>query len=348
MLHIEPLIGEAEQKAVAEYLQSGGFLTEFKKTEEFEGMLADYLSVPYVSCVPNGTSALYLALLAAGVGAGDEVLVPDLTMIATPNAVRMVGATPILIDVDEKLCMDTTLNAKVNNLLMRADTRVKAMIYVDFNGRSTDMNKVREVCKYHGITLIEDACQALGSEFEGKKLGTFGRFGCFSLGFHKIITTGQGGFLVSQSKADYEAIEKLKDFGRLHGGNDVHDTLGFNFKFTDLQAVIGIEQLKTIDWRIQKKRQLYKWYYSVEAPEGYVPWFLEDFFPNRDEIAKALKDADIETRPLYPPIHTQSIYKDSGFPNATQYSEEGLWLPSSLSLDRKDIIRIKEVINEAV
>lgn len=330
--HIEPYYGKAERKAMDKYLKSGGFMTEHGVTEEFEKMLAEFLSVPYVSCVPSGTVAIYLSLLASGVGKGDKVLVPDLTMIATANAVRMTGAEPILVDIDPfNFCLD----------LSQVQDEAKAMIYVDLNGRSGNMKKVKDLCKEHNMILIEDACQSLGSKHKGKYLGTFGRFGCFSLGFHKIITTGQGGFVVSHTKEDYEAIERLKDFGRVKGGSDIHDYMGFNFKFTDLQAVIGIEQLKTIEWRMGKKRQLYEWYFDEGAPEGYVPWFIEYVGFDRNKIYNKLMKKGIGCRKMYPPIHTQKIYESGDFPFAENISEMVLWLPSSLSLTKKQVQMIR-------
>ena len=333
--HIEPYYGKAEQQAMDKYLKSGGFMTEHTVTREFERLLAAFLGVPYVSCVPNGTSAIYLSLLAAGIGKGDKVLVPDLTMVATANAVRMTGAEPILVDIDPwNFCLD----------IHAVHSEAKAMIYVDLNGRSGNMREMKKYCK-DNIILIEDACQAFGSKHKGKYLGTFGRFGCFSLGFHKIITTGQGGFVVTHTKVDYEAIERLKDFGRVKSGNDIHDHMGFNFKFTDLQAVIGIEQLKTIEWRMKKKRQIYQWYFDEEAPEGYVPWFIEYVgFPlERDELYEMLMKKKIGCRKMYPPIHTQKIYKtDKEFHFAETISEMILWLPSSLSLTKEQVRMVRK------
>lgn len=332
--HIKPYLTRNETRAVNKYLNSGRYLTESIYTEELEHELAKFLGVKYVSMVPNGTSALYLSLLAAGVGSGDKVFVPDFTMIATANAVRMTGAEPILVDVDfTTTCLD----------LEKVKGKAKALIYVEFNGRSGNMKEVQKFCKKNDLILIEDSCQALGSEWGGKKLGSFGRFAAFSLGFHKIITTGQGGFVVSNTKADYETIERLKDFGRLQGGSDIHDSLGFNFKFTDLQAVIGLEQLKNIEWRMSKKQQLYKWYFDVEVDEEYVPWFIEIALAGRDKIYSNLKNHGIGSRKAYPPIHTQKIYKQEGdFNNTIHFSNILLWLPSSLSLTKKQVNVVKK------
>ena len=197
----EPLIGKAEQKAVNDYMKSGGFLTEHKQTEKFEKQLAKFLGVRYVSLVTSGTAALTLALMACGVEG--HVLVPDTTMIATANAVRLAGLEPILVDVNADGCMRMDMAYKKVGLC------TNIMLYVDFNGHG-EISDVKRFCKKHKLILIEDACQSFGSKYNGKYLGTFGRFGCFSLSFHKIITTGQGGFVVSHNRKDYETIERLK------------------------------------------------------------------------------------------------------------------------------------------
>lgn len=326
--HITPRYGRNEMRAIQKYLRSGGFLTEYKYTEKFEQKLAHFLKVPYVSLVPNGTLALILAL--ACLPKKSKVAVPNLTMIATYNAVVSTGNIPVLVDVDIYGCLD----------LEKIKESVDAIIYVSLNGRSADMEMVQEYCKDRNIVLIEDACQALGSKSNDQYLGTFGRFGCFSLGFHKIITTGQGGFIVSHTKKDYEAIERLKDFGRLKGGNDVHDYFGLNFKFTDLQAVFGLEQLKTIEWRIQKKRQLYKWYHDFSVAPGYTPWFIE-YLGDAKKTKIKLAKLGIESRQMYPPLNTQkSINIKGDFPYSHTISKQVLWLPSSLDLTRWEVNRI--------
>ncbi len=336
--HVKPYYGEKEIKIVTNYLKGDVYLTEFKYTKELEEKLAKFLNVSYVSIVSNGTVALYLSLLASGIGKGDKVIVPDITMIATPNAVKMVGATPILTEVDWNGCLD------IDKISL--DKKVKAIIYVDLNGRSGDMYRVKNFCEKNKLVFIEDSCQALGSKYEGQYLGSFGRFGCFSMGFHKIITTGQGGFIVSHTQEDYETIERLKDFGRLKGGSDVHDHLGFNFKFTDLQAVFGIEQLKTMRWKMKKKRQLYQWYNDNKPDQDYVPWFIEYKSNDIKGLHEYLKFKEIETRLFYPPIHTQKIYKqENKFPIATEFSHTTLWLPSSLDLTKQDVKYIREEIN---
>ncbi len=232
---MEPWIDENEVRHMSEYLQSGGWLTEFKKTREFEEMLERYTGSKHCVVVTNGTVSMAVAYWAKGIGAGDEVLVPNFTMVATPNAVRLVNATPVLVDVEaETLCMD--IEAAQRSLT----PKTKAVALVSLNGRAPDMMRWREFCDEHHLFFLEDAAQSLGSFQNGRHLGTYGDVGSFSFSAPKIITTGQGGALITDDDDLAAAIRKIKDFGRERGGIDWHDMMGYNFKFTDIQAVIGI------------------------------------------------------------------------------------------------------------
>ena len=216
---IEPWYGKEEKKAILDYLNSGGWLMEFKKTEEFEKIICDYTGAKYCSVLPNGTVSLVLALMALGIKAGDEVIVPDFTMIATPNAVMMVGAKPVLVDVDESWCLNPDLVEKA------ITPKTKAVFHVSINGRAGRLDELKKLCRRHKIYLIEDAAQSLGSFYQGRHLGRHGVIGSFSFSVPKIITTGQGGALITDSKKIYETIEKLKDFGRVKAGVDWHDQI---------------------------------------------------------------------------------------------------------------------------
>ena len=250
---VEPYITEHEVEAVSAYLRSGGWLTEFEHTEEFEARIAEFLGVRYAVVVTSGTVALYLALQALGIGIGDSVIVPNYTMIATPNAVKWSGAEVIVTDIeDETLCLDLD---QINLL-----ENTKALIYTPINGRSGNMDKVTEFCRLNNLYLIEDACQAFGSKWKNINLGTFGELAAFSFTPHKIITTGQGGAVVTNNQVHYNKIKQLKDFHRTRPGVDIHTGLGYNFKFTDLQSVVGLEQHKIINQRIEKKKTIYRTY----------------------------------------------------------------------------------------
>ncbi len=255
---MEPWIGKEEQNAVLEYMKSGGWLTEFQKTRDFEKMIADFVGSKYCSIVSNGTVSLTTALMALGIGKGDEVIVPDYTMIASANSIVLAGAKPVLVDIDDDtLCLDLQ---KVKKAITK---KTKAIMLVTINGRYPNIEDFVDFCKKNNIFLIEDAAQSLGSKYKGKYLGTFGIIGSFSFSYPKIITTGQGGALITDNEEAYKRILKIRDFGRKKTGVDYHEAMGYNFKFTDLQSVIGIEQMKKIEWRGKKKKEIFELYRSL-------------------------------------------------------------------------------------
>jgi len=344
---VAPSIDENEIKALEQYLRSGGWLTEFQRTEEFERRIAEAVGVKHASVVNNGTISLALGLLALGIGRDDEVLVPNLTMIASPNSVTLIGAKPVLVDISpEDLCMDPE---QARRKLTR---RTKAVMYVNLNGRGNHVAEFATLCRERGVALIEDAAQAFGSRVGNRCHGTFGQIGSYSFSPHKIITTGQGGALVTNDDRLHEKIEKLKDFGRTQGGADFHDTFGINSKFTDVQAVIGIEQIKKLPWRIQRKREIYATYERLLAgvpgiefiPTDLaqcVPWFVDIYVPDPDGLQKHLKNSGIGSRRIYPPVHSQKIFGlAESFPVSERYCSRGLWLPSSVTLTAEQLERI--------
>jgi perosamine synthetase len=353
---VEPYLTEAEARAAAEYLRSGGWLTEFRQTERLVEMVTSLVGARHGAMVTSGTVALYLALKALGLGPGDEVVVPNYTMIATINAVVWVGARPVLADVEpDTLCLDLET--------VRLCRHTRALIYVPINGRHGDMARVVEFCREHGLYLVEDAAQALGARAGDKYLGTFGDIGVYSFTPHKIVTTGQGGMLVTDDDELIGRIRKLKDFHRTAPASDWHDGVGFNFKFTDLQAVVGIEQMKTIAWRVQRKKEIYARYQQglsgckgVEMLptdlEECPPWFVDVLLPDqatRDELVAFLKERGIGSRPFYPPLSFQPMYQELGrgsFPVSEELAPRGLWLPSSLGLSDEQIQHVCQALAE--
>ncbi len=347
---MEPWIDHHEVEHMSEYLSSGGWLTEFKKTQEFEERIAAYTGAKHCVVVANGTVSMSIAYWAKNIGPGDEVLVPNFTMIATPNAVRLVGATPVLVDVEPStLCMDLKAAAAAFT------PRTKAVSLVSLNGRSPNMVAWRNFCDERKIFLLEDAAQSLGSLQNGRHLGTFGAIGSFSFSSPKIITTGQGGALVTDDDGLALRMRKIKDFGRVRGGVDWHDMMGQNFKFTDLQAVIGIEQMKKLPWRVQRKKEIYRRYEAqlsgvmeiemLPVSDETAPWFVDIYVPAPDQLMQHLKDCHIGARAVYPPISRQKIYPTThSFPVSARYCERGVWLPSSSFLADATIDRICEEI----
>lgn len=347
---MQPWFGEEEKAALSVYMDEGGFLTEFKRTEQFEGMIAQFTGSKHCIVVNNGTISLTLAALAAGIKAGDEVIVPNFTMIATPNSVQMFGAIPVFVDVEpETLCMDIELARKAITV------KTKAIMLVAANGRypRAGIKAFEALAHEHGLILIEDAAQSLGSKYpDGRHVGRVGVVGSFSFSAPKIISTGQGGALITDSDEIAYRLRRLKDFGRSGGGNDIHDSVGYNFKFTELQACIGIEQMKKLPARIVRKKEIWSRYADFLADvfgitlfehdlQSTAPWFIDSVVERRDELAVYLKEKGIGTRVMYPPINQQKAYQFFGnFPVSERIGGMGLWLPSAVQLPDTDIDRI--------
>lgn len=352
---MEPVFDENERNALYDYMLSGGWVTEFKKTREFESMIADYTGAKYCSVVSNGTVSLSIALMACGVGVGDEVIVPDYTMVATPNAAELIGAKAVFADISkDNLCMD------YNSMTAVVTERTKAVILVSINGRYPDnMEQFVSFCKQKGIHLIEDAAQSLGSKIGEKHLGTFGEIGSFSFSAPKIITTGQGGALITDDEELYKKIKMIRDFGRTSGGSDHYLVKGWNFKFTDIQAVIGIEQMKKLPARIEKKKQMARLYCDMLSDiqgvdliptniENTAPWFFDMLCDERENLIEHMKEHGIGTRPFYPALHAEPAYGycDQSFPNAEEIAQRGLWLPSAITLEEEQITRVCDCVRK--
>ena len=258
IMQMRPWFGTEEKKAICEYMDEDGFVTEFRRTEYFEKMIADYTGARHCIVVNNGTVSLTLASMAVGVEAGDEVIVPNYTMVATPNSIKMFGVKPVFVDVERStLCLDIELVKKA------ITSKTKAIMLVSANGRypQSSVDAFEHLCKQKNLILIEDSAQSMGSFYpDGRHIGTVGLVGSFSFSTPKIISTGQGGAVVTNDDEIAKKLRRLKDFGRLGGGNDVHDEIGYNFKFTELQACIGIEQMKKLPFRVERKKEILKIY----------------------------------------------------------------------------------------
>jgi perosamine synthetase len=344
---MEPWFGVEETNALTDYMEGGGWVTEFKQTEEFERLIAEYTGSKFCHVVNNGTISLTLAALACGIEAGDEVIVPNYTMVATPNSIKLFGAVPIFIDVEPNtLCLDFELVEKAIN------SKTKAIMLVNANGRypSYQINQLEKLCSEHNIILIEDSAQALGSFYpDGRHMGTVGSVGSFSFSAPKVISTGQGGALITNDEKISKKISQLKDFGRSGGGNDIHEVMGYNFKFTDIQAVVGIEQMKKLQFRVDRKKQILKLYKdklgSVDEVKFFkqdltktTPWFIDSMVKERDSLMGYLKNNNIGTRVMYPPINKQLAYNEKGNHEISNLiGQKGLWLPSASQLSEKEI-----------
>jgi perosamine synthetase len=356
ILQMEPSFGDEERRHLDEYMSTGGWVTEFKKTREFENLISNYTGAKYCSVVANGTVSLSIALVACGVTIGDEVIVPDYTMVATPNSAELIGAKAVFVDIDkENLCMDFDAMAHA------VTSKTRAVILVTINGRFPKrIDRFVDFCKQKKIWLIEDAAQSLGSACDGKHLGRYGDIGSFSFSAPKIITTGQGGALITDNEELFDRIKKIRDFGRERGGIDHYLTKGWNFKFTDIQAIIGIEQMKKLPDRVTRKKEMGRLYTKLlENISGIEliptdlnqtsPWFYDVLCEDRIGLIQYLKQKNIQTREFYPALHAEPAYNyDMHFPVTEEIARKGLWLPSSVLLTDEQITYICNSIKEFI
>ena len=344
----KPQIGNEEYKLIKQVLDNH-FPNEGELTIQFEKKIADLLKCKHVVAVTSGTAAMFLSLKALGVGVGDEVIVPDMTFIATANAVEMCGAKPVLVDVDPK-----TLNIDPNSFSEAITERTKVVLPVHVSGRGADMSSIMEIASRNNLLVVEDAAEGFMSKLDGKYLGTFGKTGCFSFSPNKTITTGQGGVVATDDDILHKRLRELKDQGRPvrgTGGDDLHETIGYNFKFTDLQAALGLGQLTYLESRIERIKKIHQIYeenlenvegiklLDFDIENGELPQWSDALVERRDELDKYLADNGIGCRRFWLSIHTQKPYRlpDDNFPNSTSLSKKALWLPSAFTLSDSDV-----------
>lgn len=343
-----PETGAEERELLLEVLASN-YLNDGDVTTDFERRMAAALGSRHGVAVTSGTAALFLSVAAVGVKPGDEVIVPDVTFIATANAVTLTGATPVLVDVTpDRLTLDPGAFAAA------ITSRTKAVIPVHVSGRAADIDKISAIARERGIAVIEDAAEALRSRHNGRCLGTFGLAGCFSFSPNKTMTTGQGGLIVTDDDAMAVRLRELKDQGRPvrgTGGNDIHASIGFNFKLTNMQAAVGIAQLGRLEKRLARLADIYRAYrrglegldqvrlLPFDVDRGETPQWVDALAEDRDRLALHLERAGMGCRPFWYPIHTQQPYKlsDARFPTSTRVSSKALWLPSAFSLTDADV-----------
>lgn len=353
----QPEIGDHELGLVAEVLKSN-YVNEGDVTERLEKALAARLGVRHAIATTSGTAAIFLGLRGLGIGPGDEVIVPDLTFIATANAVHLTGATPVLVDIDAK-----TLNIAVDATERAIGPRTKAIVPVHVSGRGADMQALVELARARKLVIVEDAAEALLSKHCGKYLGTWGQAGCFSFSPNKTMTTGQGGLVVTDDDALAVKLRQLKDQGRPvrgTGGDDEHPALGYNFKLTNLQAAVGLAQLGYLDARMQRMKDLYLAYragladvrelslpgFDIEG--GEAPQWTDAICERRDELDRFLTEHGAGCRRFWHPLHTHAPYRrdDGPFPNSTAQCKKALWLPSAFQLTIEDIDHVCKLVRD--
>ena len=317
-------------------------------TERFEGEVAEILGAKHVIATSSGSTSILMALIACGVGPGDEVIVPNRTWISTGHAPFLLGAKVVLCDVEPNRPL-----IDVQQVKELISGKTKAVIPVHMNGRASDIPELKEICDAAGIFVIEDAAQAFGSRVMDQFIGTQGAIGCFSLSVAKIFSSGQGGFAVTNSD---ELATKLRSV-RTHGVEDVFapaawPTPGFNFRYTDIQASIARTQLAKVPERVEKLKIIYKLYADglsningievipVNIEQGEVPIYTEVLVQKREKFVRYLSELGIESRRFYPNLdraHYFEAGREDRYPESKKYGDHGVYLPSGPSQKLDDI-----------
>lgn len=348
----EPQLDETDVAAVQKAVATG-FVNEGPEIRGFEQDLCAYFGVPHAVATPSGTMAIALSLMALGIKHGDTVLVPDTTFIGTGSAVRLTGAEVILVDVDkDSFTMDPDDAAR------KVKPSTKAIVPVHLNGRATDMPALRAIAKKHNLIIVEDAAEAIGSRSREGFLGTLSEAGCFSLAPTKIVTAGQGGFVLTHRQDVRDNLIRLRDHGRLSRASDVHPVTGFNFKVTDMQGALARSQWKKLPARIERARKL-DWMYIeglkdiseirfTPRPEhgGYLMW--PDFVTERrDALVDHLQKNGITPRPFWPALHMQPAYASTDpFPGSTHAAKHACWLPCAPAITDDQVNKVIRTIRE--
>lgn len=336
----KPAIGDEEKVAVARVLESG-MLAQGARVAELEHTFAEFIGVKHAIATVNGTAALHAALLAHRIGPGDEVITVPFTFIASVNAILYVGATPVLVDVDETFNIDPTQVERV------ITPRTKAILPIHLYGQPADLAALDQIAQRHGLVIIEDACQAHGATFAGQHVGSFGT-GCFSFYATKNMTTGEGGMVTTNDDQIAEAVRLIIAHGMRV--RYYHQQIGYNFRMTDIAAAIGIEQLKKLPAANARRAETAQFYSErlkripglivpTVAPNRthvwhqYTIWVTSQFPLTRDQVVEKLHEAGIGTGIYYPvPVHHQQsmrgvLPEGLVFPCSEQLAREVVSLP---------------------
>lgn len=354
------LIGN-EKSYVMDCLESTWISSKGRYIEWFEKAFAEFCGVKHALSCCNGTAALHLALMALAVGPGDEVIVPSLTFVATANAVSYCGAKPIFVDSECE-----TWNIDPRLIEQRITSRTKGIVVVHLYGHPADMDPILDIARKHQLFVVEDAAEAHGAMYKDRRVGSLADAACFSFFGNKIIVTGEGGMVCTNSDALACKVRQLKGQGQDPGRRYWFPVIGYNYRMTNIQAAIGLAQLEKIDWHIARRQEVASWYrdqlghvpevqFSPQRPWAEsVYWMssvvLESSSVERDEVIRRMAEQGVETRPFFYPMHTLPPYVAVGgnCPVAERLSRNGINLPSSALLAKAQVQRVSETLLRAL
>jgi len=362
----EPTLKGNELKYVTEAITSGWISSAGNYITQFESDFSKYCNVKHGIACSNGTTALHLAIEALGIGKGDEIIIPTFTMIASCNAVIYAGATPVLVDSEL-----TTWNMDISKIEEKITNKTKAIMVVHTYGHPVDMDKVNAIAKKHNLFVIEDAAEAHGAEYKGKKTGSLSDIACFSFYANKILCAGEGGMVLTNNDVWAERAKNLRNhfFGKKRF---MHEDIGYNYRLTNVQAAIGCAQVEKVDELVESRRKNAQLYSSLLKnvrgltlpPEASwaknVYWMYgilvqPEFGMSMPELMEELKKRGIETRTFFIGMHKQPCYKrpnpqfhklSGNYPISDELESKGLYLPSSSHLTKDQITHIAEKIQE--
>lgn len=361
----EPVVTPESKRYVAEAMESGWVSSGGPFIERFEQEFATYLGVKHAITTTSGTTALHLALVTLGIGPGDEVILPDFTMMACVFAVLYTGAKPVFVDVDPAI-----FTIDPGKIAEKITSRTKAIMPVHIYGHPADMDHILAIAERHRLPVLEDAAEAHGASDKGRLCGSMGKMSAFSFYGNKIVTTGEGGMVVTNDEALAERARRLKDLAHSKERRFWHEELGFNYRMTNLQAAVGLGQLQHIDEFLEKKQWMAKEYGRqltgipglrlpiTQSWAKNVYWMytvvVEDPFPlSRDMFRIALKEHDIDTRDFFFSCSAQPVSRkycgDSGpFPVTEHIAARGFYLPSGLAITQQQIDVVCSAIRDIV
>lgn len=359
-----PVLSGNELAYVTDCLKTNWISSQGKYVRQFESMFSDIHLGYSALAVSNGTVALHLALEALHIGVGDEVIVPDLTFVASINAIIYTGATPVLVDIDP-----ITLNIDTNKLDSLITNKTKAIMPVHLYGNPCDMDEIMRIANKHKLLVVEDCAESLGSYYKGKPLGTFGDVSTFSFYGNKTITTGEGGMVVFKNAEVAERAAMLRDHGMKKTKRYWHEEVGYNYRLTNIQAAIGVAQLERLSEFVAAKRHIshtysnclndcnffqlpYEAVNTVNSFWLYTVLVKENAPFKRDDVMEYLGQYGIETRPVFYPAHEMPPYEKFGKKEnliiSKKTSVAGFSLPSSVSLTNEELERVCEALKKFI
>ncbi len=348
----EPNIGKEELNNVVKCMESTWISSLGEYINEFEEKFAAYTGTKYATSTCNGTAALHLALAILGIGHGDEVIIPDMTFVATANAVKYTGAAVKLVDIDP-----FTWNIDISKIESSITKRTKAIIPVHLYGNPINMKELNAIAKKHDLFVIEDCAEAIGAEVFGKKVGSFSHISAYSFYGNKVITTGEGGMVCSNNKKLIDKAILYKDHGMSKKRRYYHPVIGFNYRMTNMQAAIGVAQLEKIERFIARKIDIAEKYMrnlrdinSIVFPPNEdglknIFWMFSLLVEKRDGLMEFLKKKHIDSRPFFIPMHLLPAFRTiKEFPVSEDIASRGINLPSATTITDDEIDYVSEMI----